>query len=876
MRAAVPTSSRAHDSKARRARGVQARGRQGSADCSAARAGCKARGLQGRAARELQGWAACGLQGVQAAEQGGAASRLQGRAAHGLQGSRAAGQGGALAAGQGSERAAGQSGARAAGQGSVRAARQGGARGAGQGSERAAGQGRHAGYRAGQVLAPEPSHCALHAAANQSLLSAIKKSPPHPADVASSHATILDPPRPLAAAFFSPVMGGTHACDSRDVAGNADTAGGGGRENAADGNDCPGSSGDGEITDRSGGGGSGGRVGGSGGYQGAARIGGSNGVQLRAFEESTAATCGGEVAARPADCDERRYHEQNGFWQPSVSAKRKRPFRYDDDDSAERRSFEAASTSGLTWSPQTSFYYESLAGLSDPSCRDHRATMCLAGDWSTSRWPPVDLTESGNATAQGGGRQDRQPFCDPHNRNHPQEQLHPQSHPQHAPIAGLSGHPAAEGARATARGAAECARAGRTAREPASAGGTGGTGGWRGGIAEENRIVVGAPALLASATTGGDRLGGVMRGVVTAPPQQTAHAQTQECAAAAAETPHTSQEQERVPELLRSQSPAGGTSGQPHIAADATGGACTDTAMAAGAATGAGGSLRPPSILPPSMVALPATALLPLPWQHLLPHRPSTHVLLPLPSPPHIPALPQPLPLMPQPPILSQPQLLSQPRLLISQPQLSSQPQLLIAQPESSSQPPLQSPLPFQSSPLVPAPWPAIAPPPTHGVGLSTVAPHPLPANSSAIAATAAPATTASVTAAAAGGGRHGVGGGKGEGMVGDDGYGQGQGHHGDDDVTNQRKQRRMHSNRQSAKRSRLRRQQLLEKLEMDAAKLRVEHSALCRREAEATERAAELQQQQVKLQQERDAVLARVKERGSGRQLQEQGLWVH
>ncbi|CAI5985242.1 unnamed protein product [Closterium sp. NIES-65] len=571
--------------------------------------------------------------------------------------------------------------------------------------------------------------------------------------------------------------------------------------------------------------------------------------------------------------------------------------------------------------------------------------MCLAGDWSTSRWPPVDLTESGNATAQGGGRQDRQPFCDPHNRNHPQEQLHPQSHPQHAPIAGLSGHPAAEGARATARGAAECARAGRTAREPASAGGTGGTGGWRGGIAEENRIVVGAPALLASATTGGDRLGGVMRGVVTAPPQQTAHAQTQECAAAAAETPHTSQEQERVPELLRSQSPAGGTSGQPHIAADATGGACTDTAMAAGAATGAGGSLRPPSILPPSMVALPATALLPLPWQHLLPHRPSTHVLLPLPSPPHIPALPQPLPLMPQPPILSQPQLLSQPRLLISQPQLSSQPQLLIAQPESSSQPPLQSPLPFQSSPLVPAPWPAIAPPPTHGVGLSTVAPHPLPANSSAIAATAAPATTASVTAAAAGGGRHGVGGGKGEGMVGDDGYGQGQGHHGDDDVTNQRKQRRppglfpchflppcpslssyplvppcrltplslpvvlppcpslssyplvppcrlthlslpvvlppcpslsMHSNRQSAKRSRLRRQQLLEKLEMDAAKLRVEHSALCRREAEATERAAELQQQQVKLQQERDAVLARVKERGSGRQLQEQGLWVH
>ncbi|CAI5993576.1 unnamed protein product [Closterium sp. NIES-65] len=860
-------------------------------------------------------------------------------------------------------------------------------------------------------------------------------------------------------------MGGTHACDSRDVAGNADTAGGGGRENAADGNDCPGSSGDGEITDRSGGGGSGGRVGGSGGYQGAARIGGSNGVQLRAFEESTAATCGGEVAARPADCDERRYHEQNGFWQPSVSAKRKRPFRYDDDDSAERRSFEAASTSGLTWSPQTSFYYESLAGLSDPSCRDHRATMCLAGDWSTSRWPPVDLTESGNATAQGGGRQDRQPFCDPHNRNHPQEQLHPQSHPQHAPIAGLSGHPAAEGARATARGAAECARAGRTAREPASAGGTGGTGGWRGGIAEENRIVVGAPALLASATTGGDRLGGVMRGVVTAPPQQTAHAQTQECAAAAAETPHTSQEQERVPELLRSQSPAGGTSGQPHIAADATGGACTDTAMAAGAATGAGGSLRPPSILPPSMVALPATALLPLPWQHLLPHRPSTHVLLPLPSPPHIPALPQPLPLMPQPPILSQPQLLSQPRLLISQPQLSSQPQLLIAQPESSSQPPLQSPLPFQSSPLVPAPWPAIAPPPTHGVGLSTVAPHPLPANSSAIAATAAPATTASVTAAAAGGGRHGVGGGKGEGMVGDDGYGQGQGHHGDDDVTNQRKQRRsvhhtdpldsspvtsyplvppcrltplslpvvlppcpsrssyplvppcrliplslpvvlppcpslssyplvppcrltplslpvvlspcpslssyplvppcrltplslpvvlspcpslssyplvppcrltplslpvvlptcpslssyplvppcrltplslpcrslvsspvflplvsspshltpclvpmgrMHSNRQSAKRSRLRRQQLLEKLEMDAAKLRVEHSALCRREAEATERAAELQQQQVKLQQERDAVLARVKERGSGRQLQEQGLWVH
>ncbi|CAI5525005.1 unnamed protein product [Closterium sp. Naga37s-1] len=707
-----------------------------------------------------------------------------------------------------------------------------------------------------RVLAPEPSHCASHAAANQSLLSSIRKSPPHAADVASSHATILDPPRPLAAAYFSPVLGGTHACDSRDVAGNADTAGGGGRENAADGNDCPGSSGDGEITDRSGGGGSGGRVGGSGGYQGAARIGGSNGVQLRAFEESTAATCGGEVAGRRrADCDERRYHEQNGFWQPSVSAKRKRPFCYDDGgdgDSLEGRTYE--STRRLTCTPQTSFYYESLAGLSDPSCADHCASICLAGDWSTSRRPPVDLTESGNVTAAeqlvaGGGRQDEQPFGNPQNR------YHPHSHSQQAPIAGLfehpRGHPAAEGTRATASGAAECASVNETAREPAASGDTGGTGGWGDCSAEGNPIAAGAA--LARAPTGGVRLGGV-----TAPAHQAVHAQAQERAA------QTAPEQERAPEP-----PAGGTSGKARIAADAAGGACAGADMATGAAAaGAGGSLGPPPILPPSMVALPATALLPLPWQHLLPHRPSTHVLLPLPSPPHLPALPQPLPqlLTSQPQILSQPQLLSQPRLLISQPQLSSQPQLLIAQPQSSSQPPLQSPQPFQSSPLVQAPWPAIAPTPTHRVGFSTVAPHPLPANSSALA----------VTGAAAGGGRHGVGGGKGEGMVGDEGCDQGQGHDGDDDATNQRKQRRMHSNRQSAKRSRLRRQQLLEKLEMDAAKLRVEHSTLCRREAEATERAAELQQQQVRLQQERDAVLARVKERGSGRHLQEQGLRVH
>ncbi|CAI5507966.1 unnamed protein product [Closterium sp. Naga37s-1] len=696
--------------------------------------------------------------------------------------------------------------------------------------------------------------------------------------------------------------------DSRNGAGNAAAVFAGGREIASYGIDYLGSSGDGTTTDRSGGGGGGSSGGGNGGGSGssggsdgyyrdvgyATRVENNSDVQPR-FEESAAATRGGEAAGRRADCVERCDHEQNGFWQPSVaSAKRKRPYCCEDDDNDDspegpesllsfgRTTLEAASASGLTCTrgdvPQASFYYESLAGLSDPSCRDHRATTCLTGDWSTSRRPPVDLTESGNATAAeelGGGQQDRQSFGDPHNQNHPRNQLHPLNLPQQGP-GGLSAYPhahsVAEGACASAPGAAERASAGGTAREPAAAGDTGGTGGWRGGSAEGNRIVVGAPALLASATTGGDRLGGVMRGGVTAPPHQTAHAQTQECAAAA-ETPHTSQEQERARELLHRQSPAGGTSGQARIAADAAGGACAGAAMSTGAATaaGAGGSLGPPSILPPSMVALPATALLPLPWQHLLPHRPSTHVLLPLPSPPHLPALPQPLPQL----------LTSQPRLLISQPQLSSQPQLLIAQPQSSSHPPLQSPLPFQSSPLVPAPWPATAPPPTHGLGFSTVAPHPLPANSSALA----------VTAAAAGGGRHGVGGGKGEGMVGDEGYDQGQGHDGDGDATNQRKQRsslvaspvwlplvsspfcltpclfpvgRMHSNRQSAKRSRLRRQQLLEKLEMDAAKLRVEHSALCRREAEATERAAELHRQQVRLQQERDAVLARMKERGS------------
>ncbi|CAI7841805.1 unnamed protein product [Closterium sp. NIES-54] len=638
---------------------------------------------------------------------------------------------------------------------------------------------------------------------------------PHPDDVASSHATIIDSPRPFAAGFISPMVG-----DSRNGAGNAAAVFAGGREIAAYGIDYPGSSGDGATTDRSGGGGGSsgggsgsGSGGGSGGYYRdvgyATRVEKNRDVQPR-FKESTVATPRGEEAAGlRADCVERCDHEQNGFWQPSVaSAKRNRPYCCEDDDnddydddSPERpeshHSFggtlEAASASGLTCMrgdvPQTSFYYESLAGLSDPSCRDHRATMSLAGDWSTSRRPPVDLTETGNATAaeQGGGRQDRQPFGDPHNPYHPQNQLHPLSIPQLGP-GGLSAypraHPVAEGACASAHGAAERASVGGIAREPAAAGGTGGTGGWKGGSAEGNRIVVGTPALLASATTGGDRLGGVMRGGVTAPPHQTAHAQTPE-SAAAAETPHTSQEQERARELLHRQSPAGGTSGQARIAADAAGGACAGAAMSTGAATaaGAGGSLDPPSILPPSMVALPATALLPLPWQHLLPHRPSTHVLLPLPSPPHLPALPQPLPqlLTSQPQTLSQPQLLSQPRLLISQPQLSSQPQLLIAQPQSASQPPLQSPLLFQSSPLVPAPWPATAPPPTHGLGFLTVAPHPLPANSSALA----------VTAAAAGGGRHGVGGGKGEGMVGDEGYDQGQGHDGDGDATNQRKQRR-------------------------------------------------------------------------------------
>ncbi|GJP32951.1 hypothetical protein CLOM_g7840 [Closterium sp. NIES-68] len=77
--------------------------------------------------------------------------------------------------------------------------------------------------------------------------------------------------------------------------------------------------------------------------------------------------------------------------------------------------------------------------------------------------------------------------------------------------------------------------------------------------------------------------------------------------------------------------------------------------------------------------------------------------------------------------------------------------------------------------------------------------------------------------------------------------------------ILQERRKRRMVSNRLSAKRSRQRRQQLLSHLESDASKLKVEREQLRSKVIHATNRLTQLQEQQRKLEQERDVIKAEI-----------------